>query len=62
VANLERHWEAAVEAVGPARARVWRLYMAAAALNFEAGRTGLHQVLAVKPSGGASGVPLRPSF
>jgi cyclopropane-fatty-acyl-phospholipid synthase len=62
VANLERHWDAAVEAVGPARARVWRLYMAAAALNFEAGRTGLHQVLAVKPSGGASGVALRPSF
>jgi cyclopropane-fatty-acyl-phospholipid synthase len=62
VANLERHWDAAVEVAGPARARVWRLYMAAAALNFEAGRTGLHQVLAVRPARGASGLPLRPSF
>lgn len=62
VANLERHWDAAVRAAGPARARVWRLYMAAAALNFEAGRTGIHQVLAVKPDGGKSGVPLRPVF
>jgi cyclopropane-fatty-acyl-phospholipid synthase len=62
VANLERNWEAAVEAAGPARARVWRLYMAAAALNFEAGRTGLHQVLAVKPDGGKTGLPLRPGF
>jgi cyclopropane-fatty-acyl-phospholipid synthase len=62
LANLESNWDAAVEAVGPARARVWRLYMAAATLNFEAGRTGIHQVLAVKPSGGASRLPLRPSF
>jgi cyclopropane-fatty-acyl-phospholipid synthase len=62
VANLERNWEAAVEAAGPARARVWRLYMAAAALNFEAGRTGIHQVLGVKPDDGKSGLPLRPVF
>ena len=37
-------------AVGnPARARVWRLYIGAAALNFEAGRSSIHQVLGVKP-------------
>ena len=28
VANLEANWDAAVEEVGEARARVWRLYMA----------------------------------
>ena len=62
VANLEANWDAAVRAAGPARARVWRLYMAASALNFEAGRTAIHQVLAVKPDGGRSGLPFRPSF
>lgn len=57
--NLERHWERVQALVGPARARIWRLYMAASALNFEAGRTNLHQVLGVKPgSGGSSGMPL----
>jgi cyclopropane-fatty-acyl-phospholipid synthase len=62
VANLENNWEAAIDAVGAGRARVWRLYLAAAALNFEAGRTGINQVLAVKPAAGASGLPLRQSF
>jgi cyclopropane-fatty-acyl-phospholipid synthase len=62
VANLEANWDAAAEAVGLGRARVWRLYMAACALNFEAGRTSIHQVLAVRPDGGTSGVPLRPAF
>lgn len=60
VANLERNWDAAVAEVGAPRARVWRLYMAASALNFEANRTQVHQVLAVKPRGGSSGLPLRP--
>jgi cyclopropane-fatty-acyl-phospholipid synthase len=36
--------------------------MAASALNFEAGRTQIHQVLAVKNDGGVSGLPLRPRF
>jgi cyclopropane-fatty-acyl-phospholipid synthase len=36
--------------------------MAASALNFEAGRTEVYQVLAVKPDDGRSGLPLRPSF
>ncbi|HLY84093.1 MAG TPA: cyclopropane-fatty-acyl-phospholipid synthase family protein [Acidimicrobiales bacterium] len=60
VANLESHWDEAVETVGAGRARVWRLYMAASALNFEAGRTSIHQVLAVRPEDGRSGIPLRP--
>jgi len=57
--NLERHWDEAQELVGPGRARIWRLYMAASALNFEAGRTNVHQVLAVRPApGGDSRMPL----
>jgi len=62
VGNLEANWEAAVAEVGTARARIWRLYMAASALNFEAGSTQVHQVLAVRHVAGESGLPLRPEF
>jgi cyclopropane-fatty-acyl-phospholipid synthase len=62
VSNLETGWDDAVAEVGPGRARVWRLYMAASALNFEAGRTQVHQVLAVRSDGGRSEMPLRPRF
>jgi cyclopropane-fatty-acyl-phospholipid synthase len=62
VGNLENGWDEAVVEVGPGRARVWRLYMAASALNFEAGRTQVHQVLAVRPDEGHSGLPLRSRF
>lgn len=49
VANLEAGWDEAVKLVGAPRARVWRLYLAASAVNFEHGRTSIHQVLGVKP-------------
>jgi cyclopropane-fatty-acyl-phospholipid synthase len=62
VRNLEANWDEALAEVGQGRARVWRLYMAASALNFEAGRTQVHQVLAVRPDRGRSGLPLRPRF
>jgi cyclopropane-fatty-acyl-phospholipid synthase len=62
VANLEANWDACVADVGRARARIWRLYMAASAIQFEANRTQVHQVLAVKTDGGKSGLPLRPRF
>ncbi|HEX5365325.1 MAG TPA: cyclopropane-fatty-acyl-phospholipid synthase family protein [Acidimicrobiales bacterium] len=63
VANLEAHWDEAVEEVGGARARIWRLYMAGAAINFEAGRTQVHQVLATPTTpDGRSGMPLPPVF
>jgi cyclopropane-fatty-acyl-phospholipid synthase len=62
VGNLEGGWDEAVAEVGPGRARIWHLYMAASALNFEAGRTQVHQVLAVRPDRGRSGLPLRPAF
>jgi cyclopropane-fatty-acyl-phospholipid synthase len=63
VANLEAAWADAVEEVGEARARVWRLYMAASAVNFEGGRTQIHQILAAPTTDdGLSGLPLRPTF
>ena len=48
-ANLEGDWDAAVAEVGPSRARIWRLYLAACALAFDAGRVQVHQTLVVRP-------------
>lgn len=62
VRNLMAGWDEAVAEAGLARARIWRLYLTASALNFEAGRTAVHQLLAVKPDGGRSGLPLRPDW
>ena len=62
VHNLERAWDDAVAQVGPARARVWRLYMAGCAIGFEDGGVQVHQVLAVRPDAGASRMPLRPEW
>jgi cyclopropane-fatty-acyl-phospholipid synthase len=63
VDNLEADWDAAVAEVGEPRARVWRLFMAGSAINFEAGRTQVHQVLATPSTDdGRSGMPLRPVF
>jgi cyclopropane-fatty-acyl-phospholipid synthase len=59
VTNLEATQAEAIALVGEGRYRVWRLYMAAAARNFEAGRTQVHQILAVRSDGGESGLPLR---
>jgi cyclopropane-fatty-acyl-phospholipid synthase len=60
VRNLEGNWDEAAAEVGMARARIWRLYMAGSALGFEAGRLQVHQVLAVRPDRGRSGMPLSP--
>lgn len=62
VHNLERAWGEAVAQVGPARARVWLLYMAGCAIGFEDGGVQVHQVLAVRPDAGASRMPLRPAW
>ena len=62
VANLEANWDECVADAGVARARIWRLYMAASVLGFEANRTQVHQVLATKTDRGRSGLPLRPRF
>jgi cyclopropane-fatty-acyl-phospholipid synthase len=63
VANLEAHWDEAVRLAGPGRARVWRLYMAAASCNFEEARTQIHQVLAVRDhANGRSDMSRRPDW
>jgi cyclopropane-fatty-acyl-phospholipid synthase len=51
VDNLEKQWDEAVAATTVGRARVWRLYMAASALAFEAGTMGVNQVLLQRPGG-----------
>ena len=48
VNNLQRGWNQAIQLASPARARIWRLYMAGSALAFEANRLGVNQVLAVR--------------
>ena len=63
VANLEARWDDAQRLAGPARARIWRLYMAGSAVNFEEGRTSVHQVLAVRVGDdGRTGLPLTRSW
>lgn len=58
VSNLEAEWDTAQRLVGPGRARVWRLYMAASALGFEQNRLAIHQVLAVRTGAdGRSAIP-----
>jgi cyclopropane-fatty-acyl-phospholipid synthase len=59
VANLEDRWTTAVSLVGPARARVWRLYMAGSAVGFDDGGLGIHQVLGVVAGeDGSSAMPM----
>lgn len=48
VARLESQHARALQHVNEATYRVWRLYMAACALEFESGRVGVYQVLAGK--------------
>ena len=51
VERLEKQWDAAVALTSEGRARVWRLYMAASALSFEAGKLGIEQVLVQRRGG-----------
>ncbi|MEI8080629.1 MAG: class I SAM-dependent methyltransferase [Actinomycetes bacterium] len=61
--NLDAHWDEALVEVGERKARIWRLYMAAAQFGFERNMIQLHQFLGVNTtSKGASGMPLRPDF
>jgi len=63
-ANLEESWDEACRLVSEGRARVWRLYLAGAAVSFEKADIGIHQVLGVKlADDGNSAMPLtRASF
>jgi cyclopropane-fatty-acyl-phospholipid synthase len=58
VSRLEGQRQAALQYVNEATYRVWRLYMAACALQFESGEIGIYQVLASKRAGGVPDLPL----
>jgi cyclopropane-fatty-acyl-phospholipid synthase len=62
VARLESHRDQALEHVSESTYRVWRLYMAACALEFEAGGIGVYQVLACKRGRGPAALPLTRRF
>ncbi|SPJ18145.1 putative fatty acid methyltransferase [Burkholderiales bacterium] len=58
VQRLEAAHEEAVREVGETVYRIWRLYMAACALEFEDGGTGVHQILASRRGATSLPVPL----
>jgi cyclopropane-fatty-acyl-phospholipid synthase len=58
VERLERNHAQALQFVNEATYRVWRLYMAACALEFESGRVGIYQILAGKRAEGNLPLPL----
>jgi cyclopropane-fatty-acyl-phospholipid synthase len=58
VKRLEEKREEALQYVSESAYRVWRLYMTACALEFEAGGTGIYQILVSKPGGSLPAVPL----
>jgi cyclopropane-fatty-acyl-phospholipid synthase len=58
VDRLERRHARALEYVSEATYRVWRLYMAACALEFESGNLGVYQVLASKRGANNALLPL----
>ena len=62
VDNLRKNWDEAVAHVGIGRTRTGLLYLAAAGVGFETNKNQIHQVLAVRPDGNRSGMPLRPRF
>ena len=57
VQRLEANRDAALREVDEPTYRVWRLYMAACALDFEAGTTGIYQILASTRNRGEWPVP-----
>ena len=58
VRRLEANREAALREVDEPTFRVWQLYMAACALEFESGGTGIYQILASSRNNGEWPVPL----
>jgi cyclopropane-fatty-acyl-phospholipid synthase len=58
VARLESHHAQALQYVSESTWRVWRLYMAACALEFESGEIGVYQILAAKRATGTTSLPL----
>jgi len=59
VRRLEKNRERAVNIIGEERYRIWRLYMAASAYNFERGKISVYQTLLLKRGEkGESNLPL----
>ena len=58
VSRLEARQKEALAHVSEATYRVWRLYMAACALQFEQGVIGVYQILAATLRDGPVGLPL----
>jgi cyclopropane-fatty-acyl-phospholipid synthase len=58
VSRLEAHRSEAIRATNETTYRVWRLFMSAAAHEFEIGQTNVYQSLLLKPDQGFSGMPL----
>jgi cyclopropane-fatty-acyl-phospholipid synthase len=58
VNRLERRHEQALRHVNEATYRVWRLYMSACALDFNAGAIGVYQILSAKRGTVATTLPL----
>ncbi len=57
VKRLEANRAEAIRQVGEITYRVWRLYMSACALGFEAGRLGVNQSLLSKQESGKTDLP-----
>jgi cyclopropane-fatty-acyl-phospholipid synthase len=55
--NLDENRTEAVADIGAERARVWRLYLTASALGFDAGEISVYQVLVAR-TGAAHRLPL----
>jgi cyclopropane-fatty-acyl-phospholipid synthase len=62
VKRLEEHAAEAHDLLPASAYRVWRLYMAGCAWDFETGDLGVYQVLAAKRQPGQLAVPLTRSF
>ena len=58
VSQLEAQRKEALEHVSEATYRVWRLYMAGCAVQFETGTIGVYQILAANRRDGLVGLPL----
>jgi cyclopropane-fatty-acyl-phospholipid synthase len=58
VEQLEARHDQAMKCVSESTWRVWRLYMAACAMDFESGETGIYQVLSSKRAACATALPL----
>lgn len=58
VGRLEQHHAEVLETVNESTYRIWRLYMAASALEFEGGELGIYQILAAKRCVGLTALPL----